>query len=38
MMRADAGWHGKAPNDMEYEVAMAELENADRKLLREEAG
>ena len=37
-MEGDAGWHGKAPNDMEYEVAMAELENADRKLLREEAG
>ncbi len=37
-MEGDAGWHGKAPNDMEYEAAMAELENADRKLLREEAG
>jgi len=37
-MEGDAGWHGKAPNDMEYEVAMAELENADRKLSREEAG
>ena len=37
-MEGDAGWHGKAPNDMEYEAAMAELENTDRKLLREEAG
>ena len=24
-MENDAGWHGKAPNDAEYEVAMAEL-------------
>lgn len=37
-MEGDAGWHGKAPNDMEYDMAMAELENTDRKLLREEAG
>lgn len=37
-MEGDAGWHGKAPNDMEYEAAMAELENTDRKLSREEAG
>lgn len=37
-MEGDAGWHGKAPNDMEYEAAMAELENTDRKLLKEEAG
>ena len=24
-MENDAGWHGKAPNDAEYEQAMAEL-------------
>lgn len=24
-MENNAGWHGKAPNDAEYEVAMAEL-------------
>ena len=24
-MENDAGWHGKAPNDAEYEVAMTEL-------------
>ena len=24
-MENDAGWHGKAPNDAEYEIAMAEL-------------
>ena len=24
-MENDAGWHGKAPNDAEYEVAMNEL-------------
>jgi transketolase len=24
-MENDAGWHGKAPNDAEYETAMAEL-------------
>ena len=24
-MEINAGWHGKAPNDAEYEQAMAEL-------------
>ena len=24
-MEGQAGWHGKAPNDQEYETAMAEL-------------
>ena len=24
-MENDAGWHGKAPNDAEYQVAMTEL-------------
>ena len=27
-----AGWHGKAPNDEEYAVAMAELEEREAKL------
>ena len=27
-MENDAGWHGKAPNDAEYEIAMAELKAA----------
>ena len=27
-MENNAGWHGKAPNDEEYETAMAELEKA----------
>ena len=38
MMWADAGWHGKAPDDMQYETAMAELEKIDEELAREEAG
>ncbi|HDM43234.1 MAG TPA: transketolase, partial [Firmicutes bacterium] len=25
-------WHGKAPNDEEYKKAMAELEEAERRL------
>ena len=24
-MENECGWHGKAPNDEEYEIAMAEL-------------
>ena len=31
-MENNAGWHGKAPNDEEYETAMAELEKAPRML------
>ena len=27
-MENQAGWHGKAPNDAEYEQAMAELRAA----------
>ena len=27
-MENDAGWHGKAPNDEQYERAMAELRGA----------
>lgn len=25
-MESEAGWHGKAPNDMQYKIAMAELD------------
>ena len=25
-MESEAGWHGKAPNDMQYRIAMAELD------------
>lgn len=31
-MENQAGWHGKAPNDEEYAVAMAELEKAGEAL------
>lgn len=31
-MEDQAGWHGKAPNDEEYETAMAELEKAGEAL------
>lgn len=31
-MEGDAGWHGKAPNDEEYAVAMADLEKAGEAL------
>ena len=31
-MENNAGWHGKAPNDEEYEKAMAELEKAGETL------
>ena len=31
-MEDQAGWHGKAPNDEEYKVAMAELEKAGEAL------
>ena len=32
VMEDQAGWHGKAPNDEEYKVAMAELEKAGEAL------
>lgn len=35
-MENNAGWHGKAPNDEEYAVAMADLEKIDTEL--EKAG
>lgn len=35
-MENNAGWHGKAPNDEEYAVAMADLEKIDAEL--EKAG
>ena len=31
-MENAAGWHGKAPNDEEYEIAMADLERAGEAL------
>ena len=31
-METAAGWHGKAPNDEEYEIAMADLEKAGEAL------
>ena len=31
-MENKAGWHGKAPNDDEYAVAMADLEKAGEAL------
>ena len=31
-MEGQAGWHGKAPNDEEYAIAMAELEKAGEAL------
>ena len=36
-MEGQAGWHGKAPNDEEYAVAMADLEKISEELNREEA-
>lgn len=35
-MEGQAGWHGKAPNDEEYEIAMADLKKIDEQL--EKAG
>ena len=32
IMENAAGWHGKAPNDEEYEIAMADLEKAGEAL------
>ena len=31
-MEDKAGWHGKAPNDAEYEIAMADLERIGEAL------
>ena len=31
-MENNAGWHGKAPNDEEFEIAMKDLENIGAKL------
>ena len=31
-MENEAGWHGKAPNEEQYEIAMKELEEAEEKL------
>ena len=35
-MENNAGWHGKAPNDEEFAIAMADLEKIDKEL--EKAG
>ena len=35
-MENNAGWHGKAPNDEEYAVAMADLDKIEKEL--EKAG
>jgi transketolase len=31
-MENNAGWHGKAPNTEEYEIAMADLEKVGESL------
>ena len=31
-MENEAGWHGKAPNDEQYEIAMKDLEKAGEAL------
>ena len=31
-MENNAGWHGKAPNDEEYAIAMADLEKVGEAL------
>lgn len=36
-MEGQAGWHGKAPNDDEYAIAMSDLEKIDEELAKEEA-
>ncbi len=36
-MENQAGWHGKAPNDEEYAIAMADLDKIDEELAKEEA-
>ena len=34
-MEHQAGWHGKAPNEAEYRMAMKELEELEAGLCRE---
>ena len=36
-MEGSVGWHGKAPNDEEYAIAMKDLEKIDEELAKEEA-
>ena len=36
-MEGKAGWHGKAPIDEEYAIAMADLAKIDEELAKEEA-
>lgn len=37
-MENNAGWHGKAPNDEEFEVAMADLDRIEKELAKEVEG
>ena len=34
-MEGQVGWHGKAPNDEEYEIAMNDLNKIDEELAKE---
>ncbi|MDE7008603.1 MAG: transketolase, partial [Lachnospiraceae bacterium] len=36
-MEGSVAWHGTAPNDEQYEVAMADLNKIGEELLKEEA-
>lgn len=36
-MEGSVAWHGKAPNDEEYEIAMVDLNKIGEELLKEEA-
>lgn len=36
-MENAAGWHGKAPNDEQFEIAMADLQKIEDELAKEEA-
>ena len=36
-MENNVSWHGTAPNDEQYAVAMADLEKIDEELAKEEA-
>ena len=33
-MEGQVGWHGKAPNDEQYAIAMEELERVEEALCR----
>ena len=36
-MEGSVAWHGTAPNDEQYEIAMADLNKIGEELLKEEA-